>query len=77
MARSLRDPQTIYEEHIASLPDEVKLRLLVLITEGVAGRSSKGGARLVDLDGLGRDAWEGVDPDAYIRLLRDEWQERP
>ena len=75
MAIPQRDPQVIYEEHIASLPDDVKLRLVVLIAEGVAGRAV--GSRLADLDGLGRDVWEGIDPDAYVRGLRDEWKGRP
>ncbi len=77
MARPKRDPEAIYDEHIAALPDEAKLRLVVLITEAVAERASGRRTRLADLDGLGMDAWEGVDPDAYVRALRDEWQGRP
>ncbi|MCK6507902.1 hypothetical protein L6R53_31805 [Myxococcota bacterium] len=76
MALPLRDPKTIYEEHSAPLSDDEKLRLLVLISESVVGRHGRGGARLADLDGLGRDAWDGVDPDAYVGGLRDEWQGR-
>jgi hypothetical protein len=29
---------------------------------------------LLALRGLGREAWEGVDPDAYVRQLREGWQ---
>lgn len=29
--------------------------------------------RLSDLRGLGADIWQGVDVDAYINQLRDEW----
>jgi hypothetical protein len=76
MALPLRDPKTIYEEHIAPLSDDAKLRLLVLISEGVVRRRDQGGTRLTDLDGLGRDAWDGIDPDAYVRGMRDEWQGR-
>lgn len=31
-------------------------------------------AGLLGLRGLGREAWEGVDPDAYVRQLREGWE---
>jgi hypothetical protein len=29
-----------------------------------------------ELDGLGREIWEGVGRDEYVKKLRDEWEER-
>jgi AbrB family looped-hinge helix DNA binding protein len=28
------------------------------------------------LRGLGKEAWQGIDPVAYVRQLRSEWDER-
>lgn len=75
-ARPLPDPESIFDEHIAALPNDVNVRLMVLIGEAVASSPAHGG-RLADLDGLGRDIWEGVDPDVYVRELRHDWQGRP
>ena len=30
--------------------------------------------RLLDLAGLGMEVWKGVDPDEYVRKLRNEWR---
>lgn len=32
---------------------------------------------LLELEGLGKEIWEGVDPQTYIDELRDEWDHRP
>jgi len=34
------------------------------------------GIAFLELDGLGREIWEGVDGDEYVKKLRDEWEER-
>jgi hypothetical protein len=31
---------------------------------------------ILELEGLGREIWEGVDPRKYIEELRDEWDDR-
>lgn len=76
MTRPLPDPESIYEEHVASLPSDAKMRLVALIVERVAAGEAPAGARLVELDGLGREVWDGVDPDEHVRRLRDEWEGR-
>jgi hypothetical protein len=30
--------------------------------------------RLLDLAGVGREVWKGIDPDEYVRKLRNEWR---
>lgn len=77
MSRPLRDPESIYDEHIASLPVDVKLRLVALIAERVAAGDRDRGSRLEDLDGLGKDLWAGVDADAHVQSMREEWSGRP
>ena len=40
-------------------------------------RGSEGRARsILELEGLGKEIWQGVDPKDYIRELRDEWDHR-
>ncbi len=77
MTRALRDPESIYDEHIASLPVDVKLRLVALIAERVAAGNGRQGSRLEDLDGLGKEIWAGVNTDAHVQSMRDEWSGRP
>ncbi len=31
---------------------------------------------ILELEGLGKEIWEGVDVETYIRELRDEWEPR-
>ena len=49
------------------------LRLLTRIVEVDEGIRPPPSLR--DLAGLGKGAWEGVDVDAYINELRDEWDD--
>ncbi len=37
---------------------------------------TKEGRSLLDLDGLGQEIWEGIDPKHYIDELRNEWGDR-
>ena len=32
---------------------------------------------LLDLEGLGKEIWEGIDAQEYVDKLRDEWNHRP
>lgn len=32
---------------------------------------------ITELRGLGRDIWQGIDPQVYINELRAEWDHRP
>ena len=71
----------IYERHVRSLTDAERLQLVALVTAEMAGtaeRATEAPKRsLLELRGLGKEIWEGVDPDAYVRNLRDEWSHRP
>jgi len=46
------------------------LKMIVAVDEGEMPAPS-----LRDLAGLGRETWKGVDVDAYINELRDEWDD--
>jgi hypothetical protein len=77
MATHLADD--IYERYIRALPAPERLRLLALVANDLAAGPATpkpGGRRsMMELHGLGRETWNGVDPDAYVDRLRDEWDE--
>ena len=51
-------------------------RLTVEVTpEAIILRPRRGGAG-TRLRGLGREAWQGVDPVEYVRQLRRDWDDR-
>jgi hypothetical protein len=75
MATSIADE--IYERYVRALPAQERLRLLAIVADDLAAPPPAAPARSVmELHGLGRDAWKGVDADAYIERLRGEWDER-
>lgn len=69
----------IYEEHIRTLPAGERLRLLALIADELAEergtRRSERHPTLLDLHGLGKESWAGVDAQDYVNRLRDEWSD--
>ena len=39
----------------------------------LAGIKNGGGRSILELEGLGKEIWEGIDPDEYVRKERDSW----
>ncbi len=39
----------------------------------IAGRKNGGKHSILDLEGLGKEVWEGVDADEYVAEERDSW----
>ena len=58
-----------------TLATDEQLRLLQDLAGIVQGRSivETSGPSLMDLQGLGKELWRGVDVDAYINEERDSW----
>lgn len=70
-------PKNIYDEYIKPLSREQQLLLLdISQTELNNGEDNVGGCSILDLHGLAREIWQGVDPKDYVRELRKEWDER-
>lgn len=71
----------IYERHVRLLPPTERLRLAARIVQELAQApgASDGSAELslLELHGLGKEIWEGIDPDEYVQALRGEWDHRP
>jgi hypothetical protein len=70
----------VYLEYVKALPAAERLELISLIASDLA---AEGGAtlegpkhHLIELEGLGKEIWEGIDAQEYVNRLRDEWDER-
>jgi hypothetical protein len=69
--------KNIYDEHIKPLSREQQLLLLDLLQTELANGDDDGRRHsILELHGLGKEIWEGVDPKEYVGKLRDEWDER-
>ncbi|HOF89771.1 MAG TPA: hypothetical protein PLZ36_16965 [Armatimonadota bacterium] len=69
----------VYERYVKPLPTAERLRLLALLAGEVATHTDDYASHpkldIMDLRGLGKDLWEGVDIPEYIERLRSEWDE--
>lgn len=70
--------EEIYQEHIKPLPDKEKLRLIAKVSSVLAETEIERPKRsLLELEGLGKEIWEGIDAQEYVNELRNEWDHRP
>ena len=64
----------IYEQHIKSLPPQERLQLLAMVARDLADEPNERPRRsIMELHGLGKELWDGIDAQAYVDQLRDEW----
>jgi hypothetical protein len=72
---SVQDVDEIYEKYVRPLSPADRLRLLERTARDLAETSPvEGGMHsILELRGLGKEIWEGVDPQRYVSDLRDEW----
>jgi hypothetical protein len=54
------------------LSQEEQQRLAEKLAQ-IAGRKNGGKHSITDLDGLGKEIWQGVDADEYVAKERDSW----
>jgi len=68
----------IYERQIKPLPRALRLQLLARIAQDLAATDQldEPEVSLLELEGLGAEIWQGIDPQQYVNELRDEW-DRP
>lgn len=77
---TMKSTEQIYEQHIKLLPAADRLRLVELIVHELAatvGRDLPPPRSLLELEGLGAEIWQGIDPQVYVTELRREWDQRP
>lgn len=66
----------VYERHIKGLPSAEQLRLVELIAKNIAshaGHASPKTRSIMELHGLGKEIWDGIDAQEYVGKLRKEW----
>ena len=70
--------QEIYEQHIKPLSAVDQLRLVELIAHGLEATVDQDvphSRSLRELEGLGEEIWQGIDPQVYVTELRKEWDQ--
>ncbi len=69
--------EDIYKRHIKPLPPGERLRILALIGRDLAEKDAAGKSQrsLMELHGLGKEIWEGVDAQEYVDEMRKEWDD--
>ena len=69
------DIDQLYEQQIKALPRAARLRLLARIADDLAEADTEDEQplSLLDLEGVGAEVWQGVDPKSYIDAERDSW----
>jgi hypothetical protein len=74
---STRIAEEVYERYVKALPAAERLRLLAIVADDLASIPTASEPRakrsVMELHGLGRESWQGVDPDAYVEHLRGDW----
>jgi len=73
--------EEIYERHIKPLSPAERLRLIAIVAQDLAASPpepvEKRQRSILELHGLGKELWEGVDAQEYVNELRKEWNHRP
>lgn len=70
----------IYERHIKGLPSAEQLQLVELIAKNISSATENARPKtrsIMELHGLGKEIWEGIDAQEYVNELRKEWDHRP
>jgi hypothetical protein len=65
--------QRLYDRHIRELSQAERLRLLALLASDLARDAERGDQLerdIMELDGLGKEVWKGIDAQAYVERLR-------
>ena len=76
MADYLED---VYEKYVKPLPTAERLRLLEMTVHDLAliAQHEPKKRSILELRGLGKEIWQGVDAQEYVDRLRGEWDTQP
>ena len=64
------------EEAVADVRRLLQVVPALSVSHGVWSEIRTGQRSILELEGLGREVWKGIDPQQYIDGLRDEWNNR-
>ena len=74
----MQTAEEIYQQHVKPLPNREKLRLIAKVSSDLAETEAEQPKRsLLELEGLGKEVWKGIDAQEYVDELRNEWEHRP
>lgn len=74
----MQTAEEIYQQYVKPLPNNEKLRLLARVSSDLADDETEKPKRsIMELHGLGKEIWEGIDAQKYVDDLRNEWEHRP
>lgn len=69
--------ENIYEQYIKPLSQEQQRLLLDVLRNELDNATDSAKRRnILDLHGLGKEIWQGIDAEEYVRELRGEWEDR-
>lgn len=73
------DIDELYMRYIKALSPADQRRLLARMAHGLSGDDdgASGEHSLLELEGVGAEIWQGIDAQAYVHGLRDEWESHP
>ena len=69
--------EELYQQHIKLLLPAERLRLVELIAHDLVAQRAESAEKpkrsIMELHGLGKEIWEGIDAQEYVNELRKEW----
>lgn len=63
-------------QEIRAMSIQERKRLISIIVDTLAEPEGEDHS-LLELEGLGREIWQGMDAQDYVNQLRSEWDDRP
>ena len=66
--------EELYRQEIRNLPTQARIQLMALIAQDLAGEVPQAEHSFLELQGLGKEIWQGVDAQQYVDQLRREWE---
>jgi hypothetical protein len=73
----MQTAEEIYQQYVKPLPNNEKLRLIAKVSIDLAENETMPKRSIMELHGLGKEIWEGIDAQEYVNELRNEWEHRP
>lgn len=62
---------------IYQLSPAERLSLIDVIQESLEANNEGEELSILDLEGIGAEIWQGIDAQAYVNEIRQEWDHRP
>jgi len=67
------DSYEIAKRSVEALPPAKQLRLVAELAASLSAELDPQPRSLMELEGLGREVWQGVDVEEYLRQERSSW----